>query len=120
MNYDENDIINKIDPRKNPNWKFAVVAGILALYHRQTEDEKAMRSTFYKNAEGFNSHDASKGAKLAKYAIENNLNLPDNSWESAVGIVFKYRKQLARILSFREEQAEQAKKLEDFKLQLVN
>lgn len=64
--------MTKILPTKNiiahklttdPKW---LKAGIIAIFNRQTEDEKSQDITNHNNAKGFNGRDAAFGSSLAK------------------------------------------------------
>jgi hypothetical protein len=52
--------------QNNPKW---LKAGIIAIFNRQTEDEKIQDTTNKENAKGFTGCDAQFGSSLAKRLI---------------------------------------------------
>jgi hypothetical protein len=105
MNYTPEHILVAIDPERNPDWKETVTLGICTLFWKQTPDEIASKTTIYKNDKGFNSHDAAKGIKMARYAMRNEQMevLPDEVIVDAHNMVYKYRRQLANIMNEKAE-----------------
>lgn len=75
----------------------AVTRAVIAIYNRQTQDEKATHDTKHTNGIGFNSADAKLLSYCAKYAQQNNCVLTGNFLETARKRIVKYRKQLVQI-----------------------
>lgn len=78
---------------KSDQW---INRAILAIYHRQTEDEKSDSDTRYQNGIGFNSADASLLSYYARY-IQNKGSLTGHHKEKARKRIKKYSGQLAKI-----------------------
>lgn len=74
----------------------AVERAIVALFARQTEDEKSSDSTRHSNSRGFNAADARKLSFIAKFLGEGK-HLKTETCKRYVAIVRKYRAQLADI-----------------------
>lgn len=64
MNWTTESILNLIDTDDR-----AVIRGLKAIYHRQTQDEQNTDSTNHLNGMGFNGRDAAFGSSLAKQII---------------------------------------------------
>jgi len=79
--------------RDNPS---AVQRGILALYERQGEDERAYGSANKRNSAGFSQGTAPEGTRLAK-ALLAGRRLTDHQLRAAQDIVEFHAGQLARI-----------------------
>lgn len=73
-----------------------LVRGMVALYNRQTEDEKAAEGTKYLNRRGFNSADSEILTSFAKQWIARNW-LSDKQMGILKRKMAKYAGQLARI-----------------------
>lgn len=74
----------------------AVMRGIIAIYQRQTEDEKSTGDTSHRNGRGFNSVDAKYMTYLAKYC-QANRKLTGDHLVKARAKIKKYRRQLVEI-----------------------
>ncbi len=120
MIFTETDVLNMINPRKNPEWKRSITLGIVALFWDQTESEQASRKTIYTNNRGFNQVDARNGTIWAKYATHNLdpadpdtdiRNIPDEYINAAANMAERYRKQLATKLTLLD-QTREAEELE--------
>jgi hypothetical protein len=81
-------------------------AGILAIFNRQTPDERDTEATHYDNAQGFNGCDARIGSYLAKWIISQRalrkdpkyLALSGKHLEKAQKIMMKYAGQLVKVV----------------------
>lgn len=116
MNYTPEQIAAAIDPERNPNhWRETVTLGICTLFWKQTPDEIASKMTIYKNDKGFNSHDAARGVKMARYAMRDATmqTLPDTVIGDAYNMVYKYRRQLANIMNVKAEREEALKYIDE-------
>lgn len=87
----ESEIVAKLS--SNNIW---VERAIVALFKRQTEDEKNMGATVHLNSVGFNACDANVGSYMAKYVMSGR-NLSGKWLEKARKMAIKYRKQLQAI-----------------------
>ena len=74
----------------------AVIRGLLAIYDRQTADEKETESTNHHNGIGFNGCDAEFGSSLATQYREKGR-LSQKQIASGRKIIYKYCGQLTRI-----------------------
>lgn len=74
----------------NPKW---LIAGIVAIYNRQTADEQSVESTQESNAMGFNGVDAKFGSSLAKRVIAG-YSLSPKQMAAGVKMMRKYAGQL--------------------------
>ncbi len=88
----------------NNEW---LVRGMIALYNRQTEDEKAAEGTKYLNCRGFNSADSEILTSFSKQWLARNW-LSDKQMGIARRKMAKYAGQLARIARGEEVTAEDA------------
>lgn len=79
----------------------AVERAIVAIYDRQTQDEKASSDTRHNNARGFRADHASKGSYYARWVL-GGRRLSGHHLENARKIALHYRKQLAEIANARE------------------
>jgi hypothetical protein len=70
--------------------------GIVAIYSKQTQEEKAAKGTIHDNGVGFNGCDGGYGAYLAKYILGGNV-LSGRHLESGRKMMLKYAGQLFRI-----------------------
>ena len=75
--------------------------GIVAIYEKQTENEKASESTQVKNNIGFNAVDAYMGSYMAKW-IKGGKKLSGKFLEKARKMMPKYSVQLAAIALTKE------------------
>jgi len=83
----------------------AVLRGILAIYERQTADEKSSETTKHHNGMGFNGRDAAFGTSLAKQILAWNADknskfnrpLSSKQMESARKMLKRYAGQLAKV-----------------------
>lgn len=84
----------------DPAW---LIAGMLALYGRQTEDEQSAQHTKYRNARGFNSADSEI---LTSFSLQwkRRTWLSDKQMAILRRKMSKYAGQLARIARGEEEQ----------------
>ena len=89
------DTIKALLDRSN----LAVEKAIVAIYNRQTIDEKALEETTAKNGVGFSGADAEFGSSLAKWLLRNpNVNhLSEKQMKYARRIAKKYTRQLVDI-----------------------
>lgn len=74
----------------------AVERGILAIYNRQTQDEKSTDTTRHTNNVGFSGADASRGSYYARW-IMSGRHLTGEHLSKARAIALKYRGQLLQI-----------------------
>ena len=79
--------------QENQTW---LERGIVALYHKQTEDEMASKDTHHRNGCGFNVADAKYLSYVAEYILSGR-GLSGAHLEKARGKMLKYSGQLARI-----------------------
>lgn len=79
----------------------AVESAIVALYNKQTLDEKHSEETRHSNKIGFNAYDARFGTFLARFILAGN-HLNSKDIQKARNITMKYSKQLAKIANDRE------------------
>lgn len=84
----ENEIVNLL--RTNNR---AVEKAIVAIYNRQTADEKASHDTKHSNSVGFSGADARFGTYLAKWILKGN-HLTGKFLADGRELAVKYRKQL--------------------------
>lgn len=71
----------------------AVEKGVVALFHRQTSDEKQTEATRHTNAKGFSQADAKKGSYYARWVM-GKRRLTGYHLDRARKIIVKYRRQL--------------------------
>jgi hypothetical protein len=74
----------------------AVEKAIVAIYNRQTVDEKSIQGTTHNNKVGFSSADARKGSYYAKWVLSGK-NLTGKHLDKAREIANKYVRQLCEI-----------------------
>jgi len=79
----------------------AVESAIVALYNKQTLDEKHSEETRHSNGIGFSGAHARLGSYYARWILAGN-HLNSKHMEKARNIVLKYSKQLAKIANDRE------------------
>lgn len=77
----------------NNEW---LIRGMIALYNRQTEDEKRAQDTKYLNRRGFNSADSTLLTSFAQQWLSRNW-LSDKQMTRLRGKMLKYAGQLAKI-----------------------
>lgn len=87
----DQEIINLIETND-----LAVTRAVIAIYQRQTEDEKSIEGTHYHNGIGFNSVDAKYMTYLAKYC-QDNRRLTGEHLQKARKKIKKYHRQLLEI-----------------------
>lgn len=75
----------------------AVERAILALYKRQTNQERVSHASVVKNGAGFNSHDAGYFTKLARTLRKRNAHLTKKDFYRARPRIMKYSRQLMKI-----------------------
>ena len=74
----------------------AVERAMVAIYDRQTQDEKATSDTRHNNGRGFRANHASKGSYYARWVL-GGRRLSGHHLENARKIALHYRKQLAAV-----------------------
>lgn len=74
----------------------SVDRAVMAIYNRQTQDEKRISDTRVLNGIGFNGADARTGSYYARW-IMSGRNLSGHHLERARAMMIKYRKQLMDI-----------------------
>ena len=79
----------------------AVARAVVAIYNRQTEDEKASAVTVKDNGVGFSGIDARRGTYYAEYVMKTGR-LSGRHLELARKMVSKYWRQLAEIANAKE------------------
>ena len=82
----------------------AVTRGILALYDRQTDDERVNRATSSSNGMGFNSHDAAFLSSLAMQIYKKGF-LTEEQLKKGRESMLKYSGQIARMVEDRYAKA---------------
>ena len=87
--------------KRNPK---AVTRGILALYDRQTDDERVNRATSSSNGMGFNSHDAAFLSSLAMQIYKKGF-LTEEQLKKGRESMLKYSGQIARMVEDRYAKA---------------
>lgn len=87
-------------------------AALLALYDRQTTDEKDEGDTRHLNGRGFNGSDAPFMSYCAEYSRKNNSTLSGDFLLKVRLRIKKYAKQLAMVANMREEEKAAAKAAE--------
>ena len=90
-NWNEEKIVSLLDTSDK-----AVERAIVAIYNRQTIDEKATNHTSKSNNIGFSGADASSGSYYAKWILSGR-NLSGKHLDKARNMAKKYRKQLLSI-----------------------
>ncbi len=90
----------KIAELLNRNDK-AVERAIVAIYERQTADEKASSVTCHDNTVGFSAFDAATGSYLARL-IKRGFKLYPDKMAKARKIAVRYRRQLCEIANAKE------------------
>ncbi len=80
----------------------AVEKAIVAIYNRQTEDEKSASDTKHSNGVGFSGADAHTGSYYAKWILSGR-NLTGNHLAKGRKIAIKYRGQLLTIIADKAE-----------------
>lgn len=86
----------------------AVERGLVAIYHRQTNDEKVVGITRHVNGRGFNGPDARLGSYYANWVIKGNK-LSGRHLIQARIMVMKYARQLLEV-ALEKKAAEKAAK----------
>lgn len=76
--------------------QYAVERGIVAIYERQTKDEKNKGETIVNNGVGFNGCDGSYMSYLAKWILKGN-HLSGKHFEKGKERIMKYAGQLTKI-----------------------
>lgn len=79
--------------KTNDNW---VMRGLIAVWNKQTEDEKQVKDTVHHNGVGFNGRDAQFLSSLAERANRDG-SLSFNQMKAARKCMLKYAGQLRRI-----------------------
>jgi hypothetical protein len=74
----------------------AVEKAILAIFARQTEDEKQSESTHHDNSRGFSAADARTGSYMARWILSGKR-LDGKFLDKGRKIAVKYRKQLLEV-----------------------
>ena len=74
----------------------AVERAVVAIYNRQTEDEKRVKETKYSNGVGFTSVEAQYGSYLAQWILAGRR-LTGYHLKRARGMMKRYHRQLAEI-----------------------
>ena len=85
----------------------AVERGILAIYNRQTADEKVVGITRHTNGRGFNGPDSRTGTYYANWIIKGNR-LTGRHLINARIMIMKYSKQLLEVALEKKAAAEKA------------
>lgn len=92
----EQDIIELLN-QEGDKGAAAVTRAVIAIYQRQTADEKLVGDTRVHNNIGFNGADAKYLSFCATYAIRTKKNLNGKHLDKARTKIVKYRKQLLEI-----------------------
>lgn len=79
----------------------AVGRAIIAIYDRQTQDEKATSNTRHTNGRGFRANHASKGSYYARWCL-GGRKLTGHHLDNARKIALHYVRQLAEVANARE------------------
>ena len=87
----------------------AVERAIVAIFNRQTNDEKSIEATRHSNSVGFSASDARRGTYYAKWILSGK-HLSGPHLDKARGIAIKYRGQLADIAASKSSGASKAPK----------
>ena len=74
----------------------AVERAILAIFARQTEDEKSTESTRHENSRGFSAADARTGSYMARW-MSSGKRLDGKFLDKARKMAVKYRKHLVEV-----------------------
>jgi len=74
----------------------AVARALVAIYNRQTQDEKSAENTHWRNNIGFSGADAHLGTYYAKWVLKGRQ-LSGKHLEKARQMALKYRRQLLSI-----------------------
>jgi hypothetical protein len=85
----------------------AVERGVLAIYNRQTSDEKVIGITRHTNGRGFNGPDSRVGTYYANWIIKGNR-LTGRHLINARIMIMKYSKQLLEVALEKKKAAEKA------------
>lgn len=80
----------------------AVAKAVIAIYNRQTADEKMIENTTHSNGVGFNASDVRYLSYIAKYC-ERNQALTGKHLDKARQKILKYRRQLVEIANENEK-----------------
>lgn len=91
----QNWTVEKIVTLLNTN-NLAVERGIVAIYNRQTADEKRVQHTIHNNKIGFSAPDGKKGTYFARWILSGR-NLTGHHLVAARRLAIKYRAQLLNI-----------------------
>lgn len=98
----EQKITELLTPETNPNYAHAVTRAIIAIYNRQTIEEKSCEGTISQNGIGFSSADAHLGTYMAKFAIKSQKDISGKFLAKAQKLAVKYRRQLTEIANLSE------------------
>lgn len=82
----------------------AVEKAIVAIFNRQTEDEKRGKSTIHSNGVGFSGYDAGTGTYYAKWILAGNK-LTRHHLVKGRKMAHKYVRQLSEIASIEQAKA---------------
>jgi hypothetical protein len=93
MPYTEDQVVRLLNDSDR-----AVELALVEIYNRQTESEKATRTTNNDNGVGFSGTDAATGSYYAKYILSGR-NLTDKHLIKGRAMAIKYRKQLLESLN---------------------
>ena len=74
----------------------AIERGVVAIYERQTQDEKSTETTRHHNNVGFQACDARRGSCYAKW-VASGRHLTGGHYDKAKAMVTRYAGQLANI-----------------------
>lgn len=88
----------------------ALERALVAIYDRQTQDEKRDSDTKHDNHRGFRSNHASTGSKLARFILKGwkqpngkqRVQLYPNNLQRARTIVLQYHRQLCEVANAKE------------------
>jgi hypothetical protein len=86
----------------NPKW---VEAAILALYEKQTEDEKVMQETGHDNGMGFSKPDARRMSYVAEFLKKGGHLTHEKALNVYARKLQKYTTQLAKIAQAKQAQS---------------
>ena len=89
---------------RNP---LAVEAAMVALYQRQTEDERSGNVTRHSNGRGFNYHHAERGSYYARWVLSGK-HLTGNHLSAARAMATFYARQLGEIAESKKQAKLQA------------
>lgn len=95
--YTKEQILDKV--QTDQKW---LERAIIAIYDRQTTDEKATEDTIYHNKKGFKSCHAKRGSYYAKWILSGK-HLTDYHVEKAKKMIKPYIGQLLKVIKEKEE-----------------